>query len=169
MRRAAESCAAFHEVDLKGGCRGGNRQIFLRAPGRLAGFFSHVGSQERLRAAQEPPRAAQERPKSGQERPKIGQERPRPAKTDPRSPQEVPRATQEPSRATPGRPRSQKALFFLFFFSMFFDHSTFATKTAGKSILVPEGPAKSAQEPSKSGQDRPKSTQDRPRMPQERP
>ena len=46
---------------------------------------------------------------------------------------------------------------------MFFENSMFATKTAGKSLLVPQGRAKSAQEPPKSGQDRPKSAQDCPK------
>ena len=56
---------------------------------------------------------------------------------------------------------------------MIFENSISATKTAGKSILVPQGPAKSAQERSKTDQDTPKSAQDPPktgpRPPQERP
>ena len=106
-------------------------------------------TQDRPRAAQEPPRAAQDHPKRSQERPKSPQERPR-----------------------GGQDLKNNGFSLCFFFNVF-ENSISATKTAGKSILVPQGPAKSAQEPPKSGQDRPKSAQDRPktgpRPPQEQP
>ena len=88
-------------------------------------------------------------PKSGQDHPKRSQERLK-------SPQERLRGGQDLS------------LFFLWFFNVF-ENSISATKTTGKSILVPQGPAKSAQEPPKSGQDRPKSAQDRPKTGSDRP
>ena len=50
---------------------------------------------------------------------------------------------------------------------MFFENSIFATKTAGKSILVPQGPAKSAQERPKPDQDAPQSAQTSPRIAQD--
>ena len=69
------------------------------------------------------------------------------------------RGDQEPLRGG----QDLKNRCFSLYFSMFFENSIFATKTAGKSILVPQGLAKSAQEPPKCGQDRPKSAQDRPK------
>ena len=65
--------------------------------------------QERLKTASRSQRNDPRSPKSGPRAPKSG----------PRPPQEVSRAIQEPSRSTPGRPGSQKSLFFLWFFNDF--------------------------------------------------
>ena len=57
-RKAAESCTAFHEVDLRGGCRGEDGPALQKGRGASRDFLVMLGGFEH-------PRAAQERPKSG--------------------------------------------------------------------------------------------------------
>ena len=108
-------------------------------------------TQDPLREAQEPQRAAQEPPRAAQDHPKTSQERPK-------SPQELPRGSWD-----------LKNQDLSVGFSMCFENYTCAIKTTGKSMLVPQGLAKRAQEGPRAPQKRPRPAQDHPRPPQDRP
>ena len=157
------------------GVGGGGNQHFRRGGGRIVCPWPHwLPGQCSLGLPRPPrsePRAPKSDPRPNQDPPRAIQDPPRATQDPLREAQEPPRAAQDHPKRTQDRlkspqerswpPRMCKNHWFSLCFSMFFENSIFATKTAGKSILVPQGPAKSAQERSKSGQDRPKSAQDR--------
>ena len=106
QRKAAESCTSFHEVVLRGGCRGEDGPARKNRPGASSDFFRMLGCLELLRATQERPKSGQERAKSDQERPRANKERPRANKKQPRAAQERPTVAQERPRATKSDPRA---------------------------------------------------------------
>ena len=120
LTRGEGSKSAFHPGGGGHVCPGPPR-----LPGPLLFWVSWPSktAQDRAKSPKERTKSPQERPKTASRSfkndlrsPKSGSRAP---KSGPRRPQEAPRATQEPQRATPGRPRSQKSLFFLLFFNVF--------------------------------------------------